>query len=341
MLLKENKIPLLSIIIPIYNVEKYLVKCVSSVLDQNYQNIEVILVDDGSPDNCSQICDDFAKKDNRIKVIHKENGGLSDARNVGIRAATGEYLMFLDSDDYWEGDIHLGNIAAILEKDQSIDTILFRCKHLYSPENKIYDRNSLVPSTNSIKDPNLKLIEMIKHGSQSSSACLRAVKRELILKNNIFFVKDLIGEDSDWFIHLCLVVKKQIEYPKAFYVYRQNRDGSITSEINKKTFSDQLYIIDKWTKIIDNNNYEDNLKLAMRGFIAYLYCILLLKLSKLSEVNFELFYDEINKRKKILKYSLNNKSVFIKYMVKLLGMKYTIKLVGFIYIYIEKFRKRN
>ncbi len=91
---------LISIIIPIYNVEKYLKECLDSILGQTYKNLEIILVDDGSPDNCGNICDEYLKKDSRIKVIHKTNGGLSDARNHGINIATGEYICFVDSDDY-------------------------------------------------------------------------------------------------------------------------------------------------------------------------------------------------------------------------------------------------
>lgn len=91
---------LISVIIPIYKVEKYLRKCIDSVMAQAYKNIEIILVDDGSPDGCGLICDEYAQKDSRIKVIHKENGGLSDARNAGLDIASGEYVMFVDSDDY-------------------------------------------------------------------------------------------------------------------------------------------------------------------------------------------------------------------------------------------------
>lgn len=91
---------LISVIIPVYNVEKYLKRCVDSVINQTYKNLEIILVDDGSPDNCGAICDEYAERDNRIKVIHKENGGLSSARNAGIDVASGTYLSFIDSDDY-------------------------------------------------------------------------------------------------------------------------------------------------------------------------------------------------------------------------------------------------
>ena len=99
---------LVSVIIPVYKVEKYLERCVESVQKQTFQNLEIILVDDGSPDLCGAMCDEMAKTDPRIKVIHKNNGGLSDARNVGIEMASGNYIVFVDSDDWLDLDM-MGN----------------------------------------------------------------------------------------------------------------------------------------------------------------------------------------------------------------------------------------
>ena len=99
-----------SIIVPIYKVEKYLNQCVDSILSQDFSDYEMILVDDGSPDNCPYICDEYSKKNSKVVVIHKENGGLSDARNAGIMAAKGDYLFFVDSDDYWDDNRALTNI---------------------------------------------------------------------------------------------------------------------------------------------------------------------------------------------------------------------------------------
>ncbi|WP_209122916.1 glycosyltransferase family 2 protein [Alkalihalobacillus sp. BA299] len=96
----------ISIIVPVYKVEKYLHKCIDSILNQSYPNLEIILVNDGSPDNCGSICDEYAEQDQRVKVIHKENGGLSSARNSGLDLATGEYIGFVDSDDYIEKDMY-------------------------------------------------------------------------------------------------------------------------------------------------------------------------------------------------------------------------------------------
>ena len=89
-----------SVIIPVYNVEKYLEECIQSVLKQTYKNLEIILVDDGSPDNCPKMCDEWAKKDSRIKVIHKQNGGASSSRNTGLDVMTGDFMCFIDSDDF-------------------------------------------------------------------------------------------------------------------------------------------------------------------------------------------------------------------------------------------------
>ena len=97
---------LISIIIPVYNVEKYLERCVKSVINQTYKNLEIILVDDGAKDNSGKMCDELSKLDSRIKVIHKENGGLSDARNFGLKIATGDYIGFVDSDDYIADDMY-------------------------------------------------------------------------------------------------------------------------------------------------------------------------------------------------------------------------------------------
>ena len=101
--MNENRV--ISVIVPVYNVEKYLDKCVDSIVNQTYKNLEIILVDDGSPDNCPKMCDAWVEKDSRIKVIHKENGGVSSARNAGLKASCGEYIGFVDSDDFIQPDM--------------------------------------------------------------------------------------------------------------------------------------------------------------------------------------------------------------------------------------------
>ena len=118
-----NDKPLISVIVPIYNVEKWLPRCVDSILSQEYKNLEIFLVDDGSPDGCPTICDEYAEKDKRIKVIHKKNGGLSDARNVAIDVASGEFICFVDSDDY-VAPTYVEILYSLIEKYQTKASVI-------------------------------------------------------------------------------------------------------------------------------------------------------------------------------------------------------------------------
>lgn len=127
---------LISVIVPVYKVEKYLDRCISSILNQTYQNLEVILVNDGSPDNCPQMCDAYAKADERIKVIHKKNGGVSTARNTGLEVANGDYIVFVDSDDYIEQDMYEKMLAKAIEYD--CDVVLCDCMKEYADSSVIY-----------------------------------------------------------------------------------------------------------------------------------------------------------------------------------------------------------
>ena len=113
-----------SVIIPVYNSEKYLRKCIDSILAQKYKDFEIILVDDESKDLSAKICDDYAQKDNRVKVIHKTNGGTADSRNVGIRAASGDYIMFVDNDDYWKRKDTLEDIDCQLNESHA-DVLMY------------------------------------------------------------------------------------------------------------------------------------------------------------------------------------------------------------------------
>lgn len=118
-------VPEISIIVPVYNVEKYLDKCVNSILNQTFQDFELILVDDGSPDNCGEMCDDYAARDKRVTVIHQVNGGLSAARNAGIEIAKGRYLGFVDSDDYIAEDMYELLYNNLKNEDADLATVGF------------------------------------------------------------------------------------------------------------------------------------------------------------------------------------------------------------------------
>ena len=153
---------LISVIIPVYKVEKFLDRCIESVVNQTYKNLEIILVDDGSPDKCGEMCDEWAKKDDRIEVIHKPNGGLSDARNIGIDKCKGDFIMFVDSDDYLDLEI-CSKLHKIL-KEFNADFSMCNAKKFYENDNLIINENK-VKDVKLFKDDNVFAVtELIRRG---------------------------------------------------------------------------------------------------------------------------------------------------------------------------------
>lgn len=220
---------LISVVVPVYCVEKYLNRCVSSLVGQTYEKMEIILVDDGSPDKCPDMCDVWAEKDERIKVIHKENGGLSDARNVGIEAAHGVYIMFVDSDDYIDPNM-VEKLYAVLIKEKADMSM---CAFLYVDENGnlIDERNRDIP----VKKMNLTGKEAIERlampkGWYYTIACCKLYKKSLFDK--IRFPYGRKNEDV-YVAHLlfgaCDLVAS-ISEPLYYYV---QRDSSITGEAKR------------------------------------------------------------------------------------------------------------
>ena len=221
--------PLFSIIVPIYNVERYLEQCIESVLAQDYQNYELILVDDGSPDNSIDICTKYAKQYSNIVFIHKINGGVSDARNAGIQIARGEYLMFLDSDDYWEGTTILSNLQNIITENNP-DVIFNYMSSVYPDKivNHYINRDKLIGS---FKEDFQGLYQ---DGIYLGFPFTKIMKRELIFKNQLFFIKGRTFEDVIWSFSLVKHIKDYAIYQNCFYMYRRERKGSISSIVTTK-----------------------------------------------------------------------------------------------------------
>lgn len=221
--MKKNDV--ISIIVPIYKVEKYLEKCINSIIKQTYKNLEIILVDDGSPDNCGKICDEYAKKDSRIKVIHKPNGGISDARNAGIQMATGDYIGFVDSDDYIEKDMY--EILINNLKKEKADISVISNYEVYG--NKII--NTKKQGIYAVMSSEETIIKMNSFGYFGVGLWDKLYKAELF--KELDFPKGKKSED--WYIIYKLVDKAQkIVYQSIPKYYYCQRNGSIThsSDIN-------------------------------------------------------------------------------------------------------------
>ena len=269
----ENK-TFFSIILPIYNVEKYLDRCINSILNQSYQNFEIILVDDESPDSCPEKCDDWKNKNDKIKVIHKKNQGLGLARNTGLKIASGDYIIFIDSDDYITGNL-LEPLNQEIEKNES-DIIFFGYKRISNsgvttldfslkPSKKVYDDNYEIKS--------VLLPEFINNkDSLFISAWNCSFRKEFLLSNKLEFKseREYISEDIEFHLRAFNEVKKISFIEGSYYCYCQN-DFSLTTSYKTDRFErlKRFYIyMEKKSKDL---NYSSELLNSLRH--SFISCV--------------------------------------------------------------------
>ena len=286
--------PLFSIIVPIYNVERYLEQCIESVLAQNYQNYELILVDDGSPDNSIDICTKYAKQHHNIVFIRKVNGGLSDARNAGIKLARGEYLMFLDSDDYWEGTSILSDLAKISEENP--DLIIYDLTFRYKDNKKEYYPISKEGLTG---DYIADFYTLTSRNIFRPSACNKVVKRKIIIDNQLFFPKGKNHEDLDWSFNLAPYISSYALYDSYFYIYRAKRLGSITEFVKPKNTKDLIDIVLEKLNQIKSMN-DSSLSKGLYQYLVKQKQFIYDSFTLLSEEHKKMYENEFNELKKSL-----------------------------------------
>ena len=314
-----NNCKMFSIIVPVYNIDGYIEECIKSILSQTFQNFELILVDDGSTDKSGFICDEYSKQDNRIKVIHKTNGGLSDARNTGIKNSHGLYLMFIDGDDKLFNNKCLEILSDEINAE-SCDVIQYKMIYLYQDKYKFFknvDMDNYENNLDYLRDLNRK-------GILSVSACDKIVKRSIIEENNIYFEKNLTAEDIKWSYQLYLCVKNKIKYiSKDIYVYRQQRTGSLTQQKNKKAAGDLMSTVNYWLNYDYSSEEYKNLYLNM---IAYWY--LIIRVNYNSECYTKQMKEEFkNIDKFIFHYHENYKVKMAWNFKRIFGLKITIFLM--------------
>ena len=280
--------PLFSLIVPIYNVERYLEQCIESVLAQDYQNYELILVDDGSPDNSIDICTKYAKQYSNIVFIHKINGGLSDARNAGIKIARGEYLMFLDSDDYWEGTSILSDLQKIIVENNP-DVIFNYMSSVYPDKiiNHYMNREKLVSSFRE------DFKGLYQEGIYLGFTWTKIVKREVILKNQLFFIKERYFEDIPWSFSLTKYIGTYAIYQNCFYMYRRERKGAISSAVTKKN---QVSLFKNLSEIFQQISeiQKKNLLQGLESYVNDIYQYSIKCYDLLSDDDKKAFYEEKN-----------------------------------------------
>ena len=245
---------LITIIIPVYNVEQYLNRCVDSIINQTYNNLEIILVDDGSTDNSGKICDEYALKDKRIKVIHKENAGVSLARNAGIDVAKGEYIGFIDSDDYIEPDMYEYLYNLMIENNSDIS-----CCNNFDIVN-----NKCILSTNFPREGVLSLNEILEDSGWGFTIVTKLFNKKTI--NNIRFDRNLaIGEDFLFCFEVFKNSKKIIFKNKAKYYYYHNQNSVMQKKVFNKKYLGVITLFDNIIDYAKNNNLNS----ACKNFIKH------------------------------------------------------------------------
>lgn len=281
--------PLISVIIPCYNIEKYISKTIDSILNQKFNNFEIILVDDGSIDNTGKILDEYLKKDNRIKVIHKKNEGVAIARNTGLLESNGEYIYFLDGDDYIStsyfedmSKVILKNNLEIIISPYYIEKNNKKFLLISNIKEKYYNRDFILK--------NLFTRKICKAAIGTS-----LIKKEIIVKNNIFFNEKLsYSEDYHFIIRVFFKTRNFYYTNKPYFTYVQRKGSAINSKINLKRLDTLKALVD-----LENDlNIEDKI---LKNYFYLFYAIsfigninVLSKQKNLAEENLKLYLKELS-----------------------------------------------
>lgn len=315
---------LISVVVPVYNVENYLKECIDSIISQECHNIEIILVDDGSTDGSGLICDEYGQTYDNINAIHKINGGLSDARNLGITASKGDYILFIDSDDYI-GENTIGELIKSLEQNKMPDVVFLEAYKIYPDKRKEslgdkYDKNRINGQEKEVVMDHIASLPKFP-----GSACTKLVKADLIKRNNLYFEKGLLSEDIDWTIGLLLKAESFAYCDAPYYYYRQNRIGSITNSISSKTVESLLCIIRKWASKENVNKYQKQIN----AFLAYEYVVAIYNYDGLTKMEKEKMRVTMKESQWVLKYGKTLKTKITFVVLFLFGIDKAAKIVSF------------
>ncbi len=319
-----KKSSVFTIIIPVYNVIEYLTQCVQSVLSQEFVDYEIILVDDGSTDGSGDRCEEFAECDNRIQVIHQKNLGLSVARNTGLYAANGKYIMFLDSDDYWKDKNVLKKIAErLFETNTEVLSFNFEKTDGTAVHEVKFRNTGCMPLEIKSED---SFRYMMEHNLWIACAWNKVICRELFEEGRLRFREKITSEDIDWCMRLALSAESFDYIDDVIVCYRQR----ITSISKRVTYQKSKMLLDNIKFCIEMlaGVKSSERETLLKAYIAYQYGTLLANISVISDKNQQKqLLDKAKEYSRFLSYSRNPKVRFLKIASRLMGMKGTVALL--------------
>lgn len=326
--------PKVSVIIPVYNTEKYLKDCVESVLHQSFRDFEIILVDDGSTDNSPILCDELCEKDTRIRVIHKRNEGLSMARNDGLAIAKGNYVLFLDSDDFWINRDDLDLLVKFANKKsqgEPFSYIEFNRSRYFPSSETFYNLPAFSNGLANMSKRESIIPCLVEQGLFPMSACTKLLNREFLITNGISFIKGLFSEDIPWFLDVLRHSNETPIYYLDRYMYgnRSEVSTSLTSTFSEKKYLDVLWIIEKESHKILSETWSEDERNALLSFLAYRYTILMAQASIYKNDISEGLLNKTKELAWILKYDSHPKVKKTNWIIRIFGRRIASSILGF------------
>lgn len=319
----------ISFVLPIYNVEDYLEECVYSIVKQNKNNIEILLIDDGSKDNSGLICDELANKYKNVMAFHKENGGLASARNYGLKKAKGEYIAFVDSDDLLYEDC-IDKIINYLDNN-SVD-ILFMNMDKFYPDGTIITMGDCIES-HMIKGKNdVDYIEYLSTRPKfPGSVCSKIYNLSFLKSYNLCFPSDnRVAEDLGFTLDCLMQCKSIDKLEEPYYLYRQSREGSITNNVQYKSFLGiRKFIIESVEKFTNQKKPKDKKSRFIMSFVSYEFAIMLEMYQKIDNNKIDML-DFLQNYKWVMQFANEKKLKIIYILLKIFGIKGSSKIVHFI-----------
>ena len=324
--------PLISIIIPVFNVQDYLDQCIESILIQDFLNFELVLINDGSTDNSGVISDKYSQIDDRIVVSHQVNEGVSVARNKGLELSRGNYVLFFDSDDYFE----MGNALSILEAkiDKSNpDVIFYKINLLYANLDDISVPFKKFNVDEFVGFRNDELFyKLINDSEFKPSVYSKLVRKEILTKNKIFFKKGKTSsEDIEWFLKLFPCINSFDSIPDFIYTHRLQRPGAITNTIKLENLEDLLDTIrnEKERFEINDHKYSKLYRQCHYSYLAYQYTILMGLYSNLKDADKINIKHELLALKDLLNFQLYKRTFQISKINYIFGFNITSIILGY------------
>ena len=309
--------PLFSIIIPVYNTTLFLKQCIDSILNQDAHNYELIIVNDGSTDNSKEIIIEYATISKQIKFLDQENKGVAAARNNGLLNAVGDYILFVDSDDYWLSNRVLKDLEALILKDP-VDLIL----HVPTPVFFNHKpRSTSIPSYDKIKTKYFKeeVNQLILEELYAASPWDKVIKKTILMDNDILFPIHLKSEDMVWSARLIPIIKTFNVFPYSFYGYRKMREGSATSYVSEK------HVLDIMSQVVEgvaNAHKNNDFKISLENFWSKSYIDVVKYSCSVDNGNKKRLKDFLYKYKYLLTKGRNKQLDKVIKMQKIIPFKY-------------------